>query len=305
MKSYEEFVNDGGTPSGSPFSSYTKVCSALKKYKAAVGSGRVNYMDVRQRALFLELQRTVSSSLSKTHKATFFSRSADAKADQQGAVDSLAGEVEEEGRICQISTWLEFPTKMALVANTQSALKNLFSRGELNIRWSTNKSINAQLVGRQTLDIYWPAFEEAFKKWTPLGPLGFLVHEYHHYLTQRGGTKRDTYLDEFAAHWKQYDVQNVRQNLSERPGLLNAWLATAYKCVDATSPELAITHPQDAGMKYWWLVEDNLTRVAPKLPSLLPGQAPPLPTSRPGAGPPLPTSRPGAAPPLPKSRPPV
>ena len=85
-----------------------------------------------------------------------------------------------------------------------------------NARWGGGKkiSINPRTVwDRATLE-------------------GALVHEYHHYLTNRPLTKGLSYIDEFVAHWKDYSVrkpgftaQDINNFLKQGyPGYYNEWI---------------------------------------------------------------------------------
>ncbi len=318
MRSYDDFVRDGGRPSNMPFSSYSKVCKAVKAYKSVVTADDVFFLDLRQRTLLQEVDRAVTAFRLKKHKET------DAKEEQAGAVDVLYRELEgHEKRIAELSTWLEFPTKLPLLANTQSALKANFSSKAWRIVWSTTPGTNALMSGLTTIEINWTIFKEYQAKLGPVGPLGFLVHEYHHSLTQRGGDGWEKYYDEFVAHWKQYDVQGLRKDIPERVTKLNAWLREAYNVgphISAEHPELF--RPEDAGLKFYYLVEDNVRLASPKLPTSLPGSsrpapglpsmlppplptAPPLPTSDPTSQPVAPPMPKGAMPSLPGGRPPM
>jgi hypothetical protein len=280
MRSYDNFVRDGGRPSNMPGSSYSKVCKTVKAYRSAVTMDEVFFLNLQQRTLLKAVTLAVSQFRAKKHKDS------DDKESQTETVDELFKELEgHENRISRLSEWLEFPTNLPLLANTQNDLKAKFISKAWEIVWSSNATINAQMSGLTKIEINWSEFVKYFEKLGPVGPLGFLVHEYHHSLTQRSGEGWQLYYDEFVAHWKQYDVQGLRLDIPQRVFLLNDFLYKGYNVgphISAEHPRLE--RPQDAGHKFFYLVEDNVKRVAPKLPIGLPpalSVAPPLPKTAP------------------------
>jgi hypothetical protein len=258
MMSPDDLKGHGGAPSGKWGSNYTKVCRLLK----TVDDMDVpkSYLDKKQR----EARRALYAAVSGFHPnepAT----AVDKKGQEILAVRKLKAEMDTENQMdrAKVSELLDKMATdgMPLVRNTGVALKDLFSKhsGGLSMTFrnvagaNENASFSSSTIIFNMIN-FWKSENLA---------RGILVHEYHHYLSNKtGGT---LYADEFVAHWKQYLAMRKTFNEQLITDLNQFLLVTGYKLQDKKDQPgmwagVKFTRPEAGHL--WTKYRDNVVAAA-------------------------------------------
>ncbi len=208
-----EFTELGGAPSRKRGSGYSKIVAALGVVDD-LELWRAQYLSRPKR----RAARNLYSALTGFHPA---SSSGDVpvlsatKTKQIQAARRLQKEMEDEHLLdeARVSELLDgmAGSSMPLIRNTGTGLRELFEQRKLAMRFAKSSTTNAQWEGN-SFTFFSPSFWKSDKL-----AKAVLVHEYHHYLTERAPK---LYTDEFVAHWKQYQAMGARKTAA----YLNDWL---------------------------------------------------------------------------------
>lgn len=91
----------------------------------------------------------------------------------------------------------------------------------LSMIWHASRSGSMSLNGLLEIN--------ALTAYNKLNLIGLLVHEYHHFLCGHNGQGDVTYLDEFVAHWKEFEITKGRPSTAQaRADEVNAKLGSLY-----------------------------------------------------------------------------